>query len=735
MKSPWFIVVIFLLFRSSLFPQADFGKRTLFIRKATSPIIIDGLGDDAAWAYCTPADQFIQQFPFDTSLAKSQTIVKMTYDDKAIYILAECFNAKPGKYVVESMKRDFNIKRNDCFNVYLDPFDDKLNGFVFGVNAYGAQREGLIENGGNFDPNLRWDNKWFSAVKRTPEKWIVEMKIPFKTIRYKYGINNWGINFTRSDQAINEISAWNKIPFNFNNASLAFTGTLAWDIPPRKAGVNISLIPYAIGGVNHDYIKDETRWLYNSGGDAKIAVTSSLNLDITGNPDFSQVDVDQQVTNLTRFSLFFPEQRQFFLENSDLFARFGFSRIRPFFSRRIGLRNGEQVPIIAGVRLSGKLSRKIRIGAMNIQTAGSSKLNVEAQNYSVGALQWQAFGRSNFGLIFVNRQGFEGWRISSTDYNRVVGIDYDLQSKDNKWQGKFFFHHSISPEKNFNAFAHASFLMYRDSRWTIMWNHEYVGKNYNAETGFVPRQFFYNGQTNQTIRLSYWRLEPMIEYSFYPKSKKLYRITPGIYNSYYADSVFAPTDVITSLYVNMDFYNTMYFSIGYNELYTNLLFPIDPSGTGSKVLPTGGYHYREAVFSFRSDARRRFTLNASGAFGSFFHGVKLTYGLTMNFRIQPWGNIGLTFSRDEILNPEPFDNIHLMLISPRIELTFRNNIFWTTFVQYNEQINNLNINSRFQWRFLPMSDLFIVYTDNFNTLDFSSKNRGVIIKFVYWLTI
>jgi hypothetical protein len=153
------------------------------------------------------------------------------------------------------------------------------------------------------------------------------------------------------------------------------------------------------------------------------------------------------------------------------------------------------------------------------------------------------------------------------------------------------------------------------------------------------------------------------------------------------------------------------------------------------LLPTGGYHYREAVFSYRSDARRRFTFSTSGAFGSFFNGIKLTYGLSLNYRIQPWGNIGVTLSRDEILNPEPYDNVHLMLISPRMEFTFRNNIFWTTFVQYNQQINNMNINSRFQWRFLPMSDLFIVYTDNFNTLDFSSKNRGVIIKLVYWLTI
>jgi len=731
-----FFIVVIQSLSHNVFAQYSYTEpRSLHIRKANSPILIDGLPDDEPWQFCTPVGQFIQQFPFDTAQASSQTSVRITYDDKAIYILAECYNAKPGKYVVESMKRDFSPKNNDCFLVLIDPFDDKINGFTFGVNAYGAQREGLIEYGGNFDANLRWDNKWFSAVKRLPEKWIVEMKIPFKTIRYKYGLSNWSINFVRSDVATNELSVWNRVPLNFNYASLAYTGRLIWDMPPRKPGVNISLIPYAIGGLNHDYIKDETRWIYNGGGDAKIAITPSLNLDITGNPDFSQVDVDQQVTNLTRFSLFFPEQRQFFLENSDLFARFGFSKIRPFFSRRIGLHNGEPVPIFAGLRLSGKIHKKIRIGAMNVQTGASSIVNVEAQNYSVAALQWQAFGRSNIGFIFVNRQGFEGWRISSADYNRVVGIDYDLQSKNNKWIGKFFFHHSISPQNNFNALAHASFVRYSDRKWSIMWNHEYVGKNYNAETGFVPRQTIYDGQQNIWVKQSYWRIEPMIEYSFFPKSKSVYRITPGVYNSLYADSVFSPTDAITSLYVGIQLYNTMYFSFGYNELFTRLQFPIDPSGTGSKVLPVGNYDYREAVFSFKSDLRKRFTFNVSGAVGSFFNGLKLSYGLTLNYRIQPWGNLGITFSRDEIWNPEPYDDIHLMLLSPRMEFTFRKNIFWTTFVQYNEQIQNLNINSRFQWRFLPMSDLFVVYTDNFNTVDFSSKSRGVIIKIVYWLTI
>ncbi len=455
MKHP--IIGILILLATSITYSQDISVRSLHINKTSEIITIDGKIDEPVWQTCEVANQFQQQFPFDTAKAKNQTDVRITYDSKAIYISAVCYE-KPGKkYIVESLKRDFSFKRGDCFNVFIDPYNDKINGFVFGVNPFGAQREGLIENGGNFEANYLWDNKWVSAVVKEMDKWIVEMKIPFKTIRYKSSSQLWRINFMRSTPGDNEISVWNKVPFNFNSMSLAYTGELLWNTTPPKPTFNISIIPYAIGGFNMTK-NNPVNWNYNFGGDVKIGVTPSLNLDLTFNPDFSQVDVDQQVTNLTRFSLFFPERRQFFIENSDLFSRFGFTKIRPFFSRRIGLFNGEQVAIIAGARLSGKLSKRVRIGAMNIQTAGSNALGIEAQNYSVAAVQWQAFGRSSIGLIFVNRQGFNGNVISDTNFNRIIGIDYDLQSKDNKWMGKFFFHHSISPKNNANALAHASFF-------------------------------------------------------------------------------------------------------------------------------------------------------------------------------------------------------------------------------------------------------------------------------------
>jgi len=326
---------------------------TLKIRKATAPIIIDGIIDEPDWKSADVAEDFFQNFPYDSSFAITKTQVKVTYDDQNIYVAAICYDDLPGDYVVQSLKRDFSYPISDAFAVYIDPFNDKLNGFSFAVNPLGAQREGLLQGGGFFGVTTSWDNKWYSKVKRKADRWIVEMAIPFKTIRYQENNITWGINFSRNDLKRNENSSWSPVPRNFNIGSTAFTGTLIFESPPKKPGTNISIIPYAIASTDQDFSSEgDVNQSGNSGFDAKIAVSPSLNLDITLNPDFSQVEVDRQIVNLTRFSLFFPEKRQFFVENSDLFSKFGFRQIRPFFSRNIGLNQGRIMPILAGARLS-----------------------------------------------------------------------------------------------------------------------------------------------------------------------------------------------------------------------------------------------------------------------------------------------------------------------------------------------------------------------------------------------
>ncbi len=709
--------------------------KLLRIKQASEAVIIDGEINDDAWQFAEKAADFVQHFPFDSSLALSQTEVLMTYDSKNIYLAARCFRSLKGEFVISSLKRDFNSVNNDNFTLVIDPFDDKINGFSFGVSPYNVQQEGLIANGGNWGNSNDWDNKWISATKETEFGWQLEMAIPFKTLRFNPNITQWGINFLRTDLIQNEVSSWNGVPRNFAVTSMAYTGKLLWDQAPRKSGINMVLIPYSSFETNKNYLNQTpVKSRFNLGSDVKIGVTSSLNLDLTFNPDFSQADVDRQITNLTRFSLFFPERRQFFLENSDLFANFGFSSIRPFFSRRIGLFQGERVPIIYGARLSGKINRNWRIGAMNIQTGNASSLNLLAQNYSVAAVQRQLKGRSFIGGIFVNRQGIQkGNKFDPQDYNRVLGLDYRLASLDNKWNGIFFFHKSFSPGLKGDDYAHASYLNYSVPNFDIMWNHEYVGRNYRADVGFVPRQDNFNALTQEINKLAFWRLEPRIAWSIFPGGK-IAKMTHALYSSWYADSSMRTTEAIYSFTHSTIFQNTSRLNASINENYVRLFFPIDITYTGATPLPANSYSYRNMNISYTSDVRKRFNGTIGFDRGSFFTGRKQSYSLGISYRAQPYGIISLNYTRDEVILPKPYAQTNLNLIGPQFDLSFTRSLFFNTIIQYNTQANNVNVFSRLQWRFKPMSDLFIVYSDNYDATNLSKKNRALVIKLVYWFS-
>src|SRR5665213_2760700 len=447
---------------------------------------VDGMADDSVWKYAKVASDFYMVLPMDTSYARVKTEVQMTFDKNNLYLLATCYDPTPGPEMVESLRRDFSFLKNDNFLVFIDPFDDQTNGFAFGTNADGAQWDGLMYQGGSVD--LNWDNKWRSAVKHYPGKWVLEMAIPFKTLRYKKGVTKWGINFGRNDLKTTEKSSWAPVPRQFPTAALAYTGSLIWsEAPPVQQG-NVSLIPYILGGNSKEFIPSSPRsFRHEAGLDAKVAVTSSLNLDLTVNPDFSQVEVDKQVTNLSRYELFYPETRPFFLENGDQTNNFGYDDIRPFFSRRIGL----GIPIEFGGRLSGKLNRNWRMNVMDMQTSGVDSVGLPQQNFAVLALQRRLFARSNLNILFINKQsinylpGKDSSLPQYSPYNRNIGLEYNLASSNNLWTGKLLYLHSFSPGKNSDANTLAGNLQYAGKKWLINGGYEYVGKNYNAEVGYV----------------------------------------------------------------------------------------------------------------------------------------------------------------------------------------------------------------------------------------------------------
>lgn len=701
--------------------------------KSAETLNIDGVLDEEVWQKMDFVGDFKQQFPYDTSLAETQTKVKIAFDNKFIYVGAVCLDPSEGDYVVQSLKRDFSFDITDNFIVYLDTYNDKQNGFSFAVSPYNVQREGLLVRGATFGDYIAWDNGWFSEVKRYEDKWVVEMAIPKKTLRFNDGNDHWRVNFARTDLKINEVSVWAPVPRNQDVAHMGFYGDLFFSEPLKKTGKNVVIIPYALGSFNEDKQSTPERSDLNAnfGGDAKIAVTSSLNLDVTVNPDFAQVDVDQQVTNLSRFSLFFPERRQFFLENNDLFANFGFSKIRPFFSRNIGLNNGEVIPIYAGARLSGKLNQNTRIGVMNMQTGANSDGSVSPSNFTVAAIQKNVLVNSTIGAILVNKVNTE----DPSENNTVVGMDFNFTSKNNKWRGVAFSHHSIGNTDNKLALANASWLMYQDQNLWFMWNHEYVGKGYTADVGFVPRLFNYNEDTGENEKLSYWRWEPSIEYRFFPKSKWINRHGPKLYFSEYQDSAFQTTDRVGTASYSFSFQDGSNITFQGIHNKVNLFYDTDVSFSGNDGIAAGIYEFNYSEVVLNTTKRNKIYGNLNVGGGDYYTGKRHFYSGGLTMRYKRCINLTLNYTRNVISLPNLDEDVVLNLFGPRVELTFTNKIFFTTFFQYNDQVDNFNINSRLQWRFKPMSDLFIVYTDNHFTTDYILKNRSLVAKLVYWLPI
>jgi hypothetical protein len=724
MKFQNILLVLFILIISQFHVSAqekgiNRGKYRIHICLTDEEIKVDGILDEDVWATAERARQFQRVLPIDTGYARAATEVMLTYDHAGIYVGAICYDTLPGRRPVESLRRDWSFQVNDNFIVFIDTYNDYTNGFAFGVSAAGAQWDGQHGEGGFV--GLEWDTKWKSAVQNYPDRWVAEFYIPFRSIRYKSGVTEWGINFSRMDLKASEKSSWAPMPRQFPTANLAFTGSLIWDKPLPKSGVRFSLIPYLLGKVSQDKEVDhETNWDGSAGLDAKVILSTSMNLDLTLNPDFSQVEVDRQRTNLDRFELFFPEKRQFFLENSDIFADLGADEMRPFFSRRIGLDS----PVLGGARLSGKVAEKWRIGLMDMQTG--IKDTITGNNYGVATVQRQLFSRSNLTAFMVNKEvvvtpddtvddGNDGHH-----YNRVAGIDFNLATADNKWTGKFFYHQSFYPGMTGNSAALLGRLVYNTQTFKASLSQVMIGTEYQAEVGYIRREGIYQGDAG-------------VGYKFYPVSQSIANHGPEMNAQYILDPDFTVTDYEIQFGYGVEWLNRSRFSADIKRGYVELRSPFDPTNTGGEKIPAGSdFSWTEVSAQYTSDSRNLFTYDLGVRYGGFYNGTRLSLEGEAAYRVQPYGSLALATAFNRVSLPEPYNSADLVLIGPRLDITFTEKLFLTTFVQYNNQIDNLNVNMRFQWRFAPVSDLFIVYTENAYTENLQTKNRGLVVKLSYW---
>lgn len=699
------------------------------IQNTEENIVIDGNLTEAIWQKAPLQNRFIQHFPYDTSESLTRTGFMLAYDEQRLYAAFICVNRNPDKpFVVQSLKRDFSITQSDAVVLTLSPFGDGQNGFSFGVTPQNAQREGSVENGGGFGVSTAWDQIWYSATRITRDTWFAEFEIPFKSLRFPDGLNNWRFNVARADFRNNEVSTWIKVPRMFNTSSLLFTGALEWPKPPARKGPNIALIPYASSlatGEKGEFLKDNTPRI---GLDAKVGLSSSLNLDVTLNPDFAQVDVDEQQINLTRFSLFFPERRQFFIENSDLFAQFGFRQIRPFFSRRIGLSQAGNIPIDAGARITGKIGKDLRVGIMNVQTRRIDSLN-PAKNYAVAAFQRKILAASYLGGILVSEQAVGAVNAKR---NSVAGLEFNLLTPNNRWVGKAFVQKALYEGlKSNRGYAHASYLFYRTLKWEAMWNHEYVSGKFRAPTGFVPRIENYDPALRKTFFMSYGRLEPMISRVFYPKSRVINNFSFNLYNSTYTDSNYRITEAISTLSGKVMLQNSASFRLAANREFFWLFQPFNPvNARDTQFLSTGEYHFQSVSASAISNNRKPLNGSLECQYGSYFGGDKFSITGAVQYRLQPRFLFTLNYRRINIDIPE-LGKSTLNLIGAKTEYSLSTTMYFTAFLQYNTQAENVNVNVRYQWRYRPMSDFFVVYSENYEPR-FLTKNRSLAFKWVYW---
>jgi hypothetical protein len=730
-----FLVLFFVQFTIISAPR-DTNPRTIFVKYTTERIDLDGVLSEGIWGHANKADSFWQFFPTDSIKSKNPTEVKLLYNDSHLYIGIRA-QSKQGNFIINSLRRDFSGSTNDNVSLIFDTFKDGTTAYLFSVNPFGVQREALISGGGSNPAdalNPTWDVKWQSEGKVIGNEYILEIAIPFSSLKFREGDQSWRFQTYRWDLQTNEQSAWSNVPQNQLLINLAFLGEMVFEKPLRKNRAPIYLIPYLNALSGRNFSNQSEASSLGLGVDAKIAIGNGMNLDVTINPDFSNVEVDNMVTNITRFEVSLPEKRQFFIDNNDLFGSFGstYNDAKPFFSRRIGIvrdtlgRNIEN-RILGGVRLSGKLDQNWRIGLLNLQTAEDIANRVVSNNNAMFVLQRKVFSRSNIGFFLLNRETLGKYEFQNPNslYNRVIGFDYNLASANNTWTGKFYLHKSFQPGDFSRNLSSQGVLNYNTRFFNIVTDWVYVDKDFRSDLGFIPRTDIFKSGNG-------------ISRTFYSQGSVINKVTPRVINLMFfkPSADYKKTDQLIWLNTDIEFKNQSLLSFRYIWNYTYLTTNFDPTRSGAKPLPGNqDYTYQQGYVAYTSKNSSLVTFTGTLTAGQFFNGHNVSLSGITNVRIMPKALISLITNYDYIELPHPYPTTHIVLVSPKVDLTFSKSLFWSTLIQFNNQTNNLGINSRLQYRFAPLSDFYLVYNDNYYTKEFGPTYRSINLKLTYWLNL
>ena len=732
----YFLLFISLVSSAKFFAQ-EISMRDRFryqIKRATSSIKIDGVESDGEWNNSQLIDTLYNHNPSDIGgVSKNSSEIRLSYDDKNLYIFAKHYDE--GKRIIQSLQRDSYISQwgSDSFTIAIDPINKKQSGIMIGVNAGGAELDGnLLIGPSRTTYSDVWDTRWLSSTKQYENYWLVEIAIPFTSLRYNKDNLEWGINFVRGDKIENIYTTWTEFPINFNSIDVNYMGTLEWPEVPDVKNKIAFIKPYAtVSALKDNELENNTTdYQLDAGADVKLAITKSLNADITFNPDFSNAEVDEEITNITRFDISLPEQREFFVENADIFSSFGNDEVNPFFSRRIGL----SAPIVYGARITGNVTENLRIGAMNVQTKENT--DVDAQNNTVAAFNYKVLDRSQLKGIFVSRQEIGNDAIN--DYARNYGAEFTYVSKKGNFNNNIKYHKS-STDEELNGEFFGIQGNYITRTFGSGWNFNTINKNYEANLGFTPRLFNYDAETGETIRQSYTLFNPWVRYTHYVKNQSSKITSHGVrtWHNFFYDGGRKLYEREHNVAYDLIFKNASNLTVSGHYRDVDLRFETNFLGDEFDNLPVQNYNFLKSSITYYSNDRTQFTYNASASYGDFFNGKITTLSTTGNVRFGYWGNFSLSYAYNDISLPENYGEIDLHLVKFKGLLSFTNKLFFNNTVQYNSQSENFSVFSRLQWRYSSLSDIFLIYNQNNNTTNngFGLKNRSIILKITYRLGV
>ena len=685
--------------------------RILTAGRVESQIVIDGILDEREWSLVEPATDFIQNEPNMGEAATERTEVRLLYDDEYLYLGIYCFDSAGREGItVTDISRDYGVPDNDHLGVIFDTFDDDRNGLAFGTNPVGAKRDIQVTQDGERS-NVNWNTIWDVKTQITDSGWQVEMAIPFRSLRFRDSQQQvWGINFDRRIRRKNESSHWSPIPRPYRLGRVSLAGELK-GIDGIGQGRNFYIKPYLSAPVVR-LEQDDVDFLPDAGVDIKYGVTPGLTLDLTVNTDFSQVEADVQQINLTRFPLFFPEKREFFLENATVFqvkrAGSGFrsdNDLIAFFSRRIGLSEGQVVPILAGARLTGAAG-PYRLGFLSIQTDESD--TTPSTNFSVVRVRRDIFQNSDIGGIFINKDE------KGDHYNRTYGVDTN-------WQ---FFRYleaasllirTDTPGLQGKDKAYHAFVGWRDPFLEMEAEHLSIEDNFNPEVGFVPRAGIRKSKGQFTTKPRPGETIPWI---------RQFRPNIGIEYITNQENVLESRDFDQTF--SIDFQDGGLFWVTHRFRFERLDEPffIRPNQT----IPVGDYWFREINTNYSSDQSRMFSGNLFFQTGEFFDGHKNTARVGFGFKPGYHFGSSIAWNREDVELPSGNFTTHLVIV--RWDYSFNTRMFLDGLIQYNSTVNEISSNIRFNLIYKPLSDFFLVYNERRSTTG-EVIERALIAKLTY----